>query len=107
MSSEFNPDVVRLIDHTTVEWDDIPEPFRYVVNKKALTKLIRNSSDVTVSTSVLGEVRVYKAHIAALIQEHNDKTYFAAIFNGLDLTILGPVNEAWYEDRQDYYMRKD
>lgn len=79
------------------EWGDIPEAFRHIVDKKRLTKMIRNADTIQIWVPALSDAMVTPqkgALLATLKGLISDE--FACQFNGLDLTIIGAVS--WEEE---------
>ena len=87
------------------DWSDVPQHFRMVLNRDKLLKLIRNSDKVRVyCASLYCEVVPQKASIMSEIKSLECAAHwqFAATFNGLDLLIIGAVEDESAGETQDW-----
>ena len=89
VDTRLTQDTIALL-HADVDWSAHHEAFRNIVDKKRLTKLVRNSGDVYYSDPFTNwNLKLQKTAFLASLSTLSDDVEIACIFNGTDLTVLG------------------
>lgn len=92
---ENTTNVIPLIDGIDFNWAETPVVFRHIVDGKRLAKLVRNADHVHVKLFSFGglDVVMQKGSFQAAIANASSDALYAAIFNGIDLTVIGQVDQ--------------
>lgn len=97
---DFDPDVIETPERDGhIIWTDTPAPFRHVVDKARLSKMIRNSDTCRIwCAAIEADIIPQKTDLLVHVKGLSDLARVAVEFNGIDLTILSIVHEDWAAD---------
>ena len=87
------------------DWEDVPSHFRMVVDQARLAKLVRNADTLRMwcPTLFCEAIPQKTAMLSALKQtQYAYGLRFAVVFNGLDLLIIGAVEDQTVADTDEW-----